>query len=84
MILRNLGLPCSSYCILACFFFFFLQILHWFTQMCLGVNHIHKKRVLHRDIKSKVNAIHLGPKKKLKTISFNPFSVLFYFLLGAF
>ncbi|XP_015329242.1 serine/threonine-protein kinase Nek3 isoform X3 [Bos indicus x Bos taurus] len=28
-------------------------ILHWFTQMCLGVNHIHKKRVLHRDIKSK-------------------------------
>ncbi|XP_051846683.1 serine/threonine-protein kinase Nek3 [Antechinus flavipes] len=29
------------------------EILHWFTQMCLGVNHIHKKRVLHRDIKSK-------------------------------
>ncbi|XP_042110706.1 serine/threonine-protein kinase Nek3 isoform X5 [Ovis aries] len=29
------------------------MILHWFTQMCLGVNHIHKKRVLHRDIKSK-------------------------------
>ncbi|XP_004711319.1 serine/threonine-protein kinase Nek3 isoform X2 [Echinops telfairi] len=28
-------------------------ILSWFTQMCLGVNHIHKKRVLHRDIKSK-------------------------------
>ena len=28
-------------------------ILHWFTQVCLGVNHIHKKRVLHRDIKSK-------------------------------
>uniref|UniRef100_A0A8C4MIB9 Serine/threonine-protein kinase Nek3 n=1 Tax=Equus asinus asinus TaxID=83772 RepID=A0A8C4MIB9_EQUAS len=28
-------------------------ILNWFTQMCLGVNHIHKKRVLHRDIKSK-------------------------------
>ena len=38
-------------------------ILHWFTQVCLGVNHIHKKRVLHRDIKSKVNGIHLGPKK---------------------
>uniref|UniRef100_A0A8C5JXT0 Protein kinase domain-containing protein n=1 Tax=Jaculus jaculus TaxID=51337 RepID=A0A8C5JXT0_JACJA len=32
---------------------FSLQILNWFTQMCLGVNHIHKKRVLHRDIKSK-------------------------------
>ncbi|XP_033033523.1 serine/threonine-protein kinase Nek3 isoform X5 [Trachypithecus francoisi] len=29
------------------------MILYWFTQMCLGVNHIHKKRVLHRDIKSK-------------------------------
>ncbi|XP_045652847.1 serine/threonine-protein kinase Nek3 isoform X3 [Ursus americanus] len=28
-------------------------ILNWFTQMCLAVNHIHKKRVLHRDIKSK-------------------------------
>ncbi|XP_062051157.1 uncharacterized protein LOC133762107 [Lepus europaeus] len=28
-------------------------ILNWFTQMCLGVNHIHKKWVLHRDIKSK-------------------------------
>uniref|UniRef100_A0A8D1PLD7 Serine/threonine-protein kinase Nek3 n=1 Tax=Sus scrofa TaxID=9823 RepID=A0A8D1PLD7_PIG len=29
------------------------MILNWFTQMCLGVNHIHKQRVLHRDIKSK-------------------------------
>ncbi|XP_037656051.1 serine/threonine-protein kinase Nek3 isoform X2 [Choloepus didactylus] len=29
------------------------MILNWFTQMCLGVNHIHKKRVLHRDIKAK-------------------------------
>ncbi|KAM5288036.1 serine/threonine-protein kinase Nek3 [Ctenodactylus gundi] len=29
------------------------MILNWFTQMCLGVNHIHRKRVLHRDIKSK-------------------------------
>ncbi|XP_057608648.1 serine/threonine-protein kinase Nek3 isoform X4 [Chionomys nivalis] len=28
-------------------------ILNWFVQICLGVNHIHKKRVLHRDIKSK-------------------------------
>ncbi|XP_074715858.1 serine/threonine-protein kinase Nek3 isoform X3 [Strix uralensis] len=28
-------------------------ILHWFVQMCLGVKHIHDKRVLHRDIKSK-------------------------------
>ncbi|XP_055558481.1 serine/threonine-protein kinase Nek3 isoform X8 [Falco biarmicus] len=29
------------------------KILHWFVQMCLGVKHIHDKRVLHRDIKSK-------------------------------
>ncbi|KAI5147887.1 Ras-Related Protein Rab-3A [Manis pentadactyla] len=29
------------------------MILNWFAQMCLGVNHIDKKRVLHRDIKSK-------------------------------
>ncbi|XP_004844179.1 serine/threonine-protein kinase Nek3 isoform X3 [Heterocephalus glaber] len=29
------------------------MILNWFTQMCLGVNHIHKKYVLHRDIKTK-------------------------------
>ncbi|XP_075286975.1 serine/threonine-protein kinase Nek3 isoform X2 [Opisthocomus hoazin] len=28
-------------------------ILHWFVQMCLGLKHIHDKRVLHRDIKSK-------------------------------
>ncbi|NXA79715.1 NEK3 kinase, partial [Thryothorus ludovicianus] len=29
------------------------KILHWFVQMCLAVKHIHDKRVLHRDIKSK-------------------------------
>ncbi|XP_053912416.1 serine/threonine-protein kinase Nek3-like isoform X2 [Cuculus canorus] len=29
------------------------MILYWFVQMCLGVKHIHDKRVLHRDIKSK-------------------------------
>ncbi|XP_075055157.1 serine/threonine-protein kinase Nek3-like isoform X2 [Mixophyes fleayi] len=28
-------------------------ILQWFVQMCLAVQHIHDKRVLHRDIKSK-------------------------------
>ncbi|XP_036760759.2 serine/threonine-protein kinase Nek3-like isoform X1 [Manis pentadactyla] len=39
-------------------------ILNWFTQMCLGVNHIHKKRVLHRDIKSK--NIFLSQNGKIK------------------
>nr|XP_025041364.1 serine/threonine-protein kinase Nek3 isoform X3 [Pelodiscus sinensis] len=29
------------------------MILCWFVQMCLGVKHIHDRRVLHRDIKSK-------------------------------
>uniref|UniRef100_A0A670YHJ0 non-specific serine/threonine protein kinase n=1 Tax=Pseudonaja textilis TaxID=8673 RepID=A0A670YHJ0_PSETE len=28
-------------------------ILKWFAQMCLGVNYIHEKHILHRDIKSK-------------------------------
>ncbi|XP_042594964.1 serine/threonine-protein kinase Nek3 isoform X3 [Cyprinus carpio] len=28
-------------------------ILKWFAQMCLGTKHIHDKRVLHRDLKSK-------------------------------
>ncbi|KAG8124342.1 hypothetical protein E2320_019698, partial [Naja naja] len=31
-------------------------ILKWFAQMCLGVNHIHEKRILHRDIKSKAKS----------------------------
>ncbi|KAL7991250.1 hypothetical protein Chor_015506 [Crotalus horridus] len=31
-------------------------ILKWFAQMCLGINHIHEKRILHRDIKSKFQA----------------------------
>ncbi|XP_015197461.2 serine/threonine-protein kinase Nek3 [Lepisosteus oculatus] len=28
-------------------------IIRWFVQMCLGTKHIHDKRVLHRDLKSK-------------------------------
>ncbi|XP_062872827.1 serine/threonine-protein kinase Nek3 isoform X2 [Trichomycterus rosablanca] len=28
-------------------------ILRWFAQMCLGTEHIHYKRILHRDLKSK-------------------------------
>lgn len=33
---------------------FSLQILQWFAQLCAGTQHIHEKRVLHRDLKSKV------------------------------
>ncbi|XP_034024337.1 serine/threonine-protein kinase Nek3 isoform X2 [Thalassophryne amazonica] len=29
------------------------DILKWFSQMCAGTQHIHDKRVLHRDLKSK-------------------------------
>ncbi|XP_038150278.1 serine/threonine-protein kinase Nek3 isoform X2 [Cyprinodon tularosa] len=29
------------------------NILKWFAQMCAGAQHIHDKRVLHRDLKSK-------------------------------
>uniref|UniRef100_A0A3B3B5R9 NIMA related kinase 3 n=1 Tax=Oryzias melastigma TaxID=30732 RepID=A0A3B3B5R9_ORYME len=29
------------------------NILRWFAQMCAGAQHIHDKRVLHRDLKSK-------------------------------
>lgn len=28
-------------------------ILDWFTQICLAIKHIHKKKILHRDLKSK-------------------------------
>ena len=27
------------------------QVLEWFTQMCLGMKHIHDRKILHRDIK---------------------------------
>lgn len=36
------------------FFFFVFQTLRWFAQMCAATHHIHDKRVLHRDLKSKV------------------------------
>ncbi|XP_071353129.1 serine/threonine-protein kinase Nek3 [Trachinotus anak] len=29
------------------------DVLRWFAQMCAGAKHIHDKRVLHRDLKSK-------------------------------
>uniref|UniRef100_A0A9J8DBQ8 non-specific serine/threonine protein kinase n=1 Tax=Cyprinus carpio carpio TaxID=630221 RepID=A0A9J8DBQ8_CYPCA len=28
------------------------QIVHWFVQICLGLKHIHDRKVLHRDIKA--------------------------------
>ena len=28
------------------------QILHWFVQICLGLQHMHEENILHRDIKT--------------------------------
>jgi NIMA (never in mitosis gene a)-related kinase len=42
------------------------QILNWFSQICLAIQHIHSKKVIHRDLKSqnifmtKAGAIKLG------------------------
>jgi len=42
------------------------QILDWFTQICLGLKHVHDRKILHRDIKSqnifltKTNIVKLG------------------------
>lgn len=49
-------------------------ILHWFVQMCLAVQHIHEKRVLHRDIKSK--NIFLTERRTIKLGDFGSARVL--------
>uniref|UniRef100_A0A673HIL7 non-specific serine/threonine protein kinase n=1 Tax=Sinocyclocheilus rhinocerous TaxID=307959 RepID=A0A673HIL7_9TELE len=32
------------------------QIVDWFVQICLGLKHIHDRKVLHRDIKAQVRS----------------------------
>ncbi|XP_077154259.1 serine/threonine-protein kinase Nek3-like isoform X4 [Ranitomeya variabilis] len=49
-------------------------VLHWFVQMCLAVQHIHEKRVLHRDIKSK--NIFLTQRRAIKLGDFGSARVL--------
>lgn len=47
-------------------FFSETEIMNWFVQMCLSLEYIHGRRILHRDIKSsnifltKSNTIKLG------------------------
>ena len=42
------------------------QIIDWLTQICLGIKHIHDRKILHRDVKSenvfltKNNLVKLG------------------------
>ena len=42
------------------------QILDWFTQLCLGLKHVHDRKILHRDIKcqnvflTKQNIVKMG------------------------
>ncbi len=34
------------------------QVLNWFVQICLGLKHVHDRKILHRDIKSQVKSPH--------------------------
>ncbi|XP_068121148.1 serine/threonine-protein kinase Nek3-like [Hyperolius riggenbachi] len=49
-------------------------VLHWFAQMCLAVQHIHQKRILHRDIKSK--NIFLTQSRRIKLGDFGSARIL--------
>lgn len=56
-------------------------ILKWFAQMCLGTKHIHDKRVLHRDLKSKNIFLTVSGTVKLgdfgSACSLNRYSAIF-------
>ena len=41
------------------------KVLNWFTQICLGVKHVHDRKILHRDIKSQNIFVTKSGKMKL-------------------
>ena len=51
------------------------QILDWFTQICLGLKHVHDRKILHRDLKAqnifltKSNIVKLGDFGVAKELS---------------
>lgn len=39
--------------------FILFQVLDYFVQICLGLKHVHDRKILHRDLKSQVCPITL-------------------------
>ena len=42
-----------------------LEILEWFVQLCLGLQHIHENKVLHRDLKTQNVLVTKGHRVKI-------------------
>ena len=51
------------------------QILDWFVQICLGLKHVHDRKILHRDLKSQ-NIFLTGSQKIIKLGDFGIAKVL--------
>lgn len=51
-----------------------IQVLDWFTQICLAIKHVHDRKILHRDIKGQ--NIFIGANNSLKLGDFGIARVL--------
>ncbi|KAF4735665.1 hypothetical protein FOZ62_000172, partial [Perkinsus olseni] len=51
------------------------EVLRMFTQLCLAIDHVHKQRVIHRDLKSQNVFLH-GPQRTVKLGDFGISRVL--------